>query len=61
MTNKRRKKCYNCKYQGEVFKIGEVKHHHCQHESCHPGNPWESLERVIDTCKHHQFLDEKKP
>ncbi len=54
-----RKKCYNCQYAGQSFLLGTVKHHHCQRERIiehkEEVSPWDTLQRVFDTCNHHQF------
>lgn len=54
-----RKKCYNCIYAGQSFKLGTVTHHHCQREGVIENkedvSPWDTLRRVFDTCQQHQF------
>lgn len=51
----KRARCYNCKHAGELFKIGELNHLHCQHESLKNNtNPWESLREWWGCCDKHE-------
>lgn len=59
----KRKRCYNCKFAGEQFKIGNKTHLHCQNRELYPeadlksGNvsPWETLMEWRSTCDKYEF------
>lgn len=59
---KKRKQCYNCRFVGQSFKIGDLTHHHCEHpkytkEQFESGevSPWDTLVKFSDTCDDHKF------
>jgi len=54
---KRKERCYNCKYSGHQFKIGRLTHLHCQHEEATKKieSAWETLRVFSDTCHLHEF------
>jgi hypothetical protein len=52
------KKCYNCKFRGDYFKIAKLNHLHCEHpqytkERFVSGelSPWDTLREWWDTCE----------
>lgn len=68
MTNRlspiKKPKCYNCKYSGQTFKLGNVSHQHCEHpkytkEQFESGelSAWDTVNKFSDTCQDHSFRD----
>ncbi len=61
MGNTVRKCCYNCKYQGNKFKLGGTIHHHCEHpkwgELHKKGklSPYDTVVPIFSTCNDHEF------
>jgi hypothetical protein len=56
------KKCWNCIYKGDSFKIRKLTHHHCysptyenQHQQGIDVSPWETLRVFSDTCDEHKL------
>lgn len=58
------KKCFNCKFASEPFKINGNTHFHCYHTKHDEGlksgdlSAWDTLRMFYDTCDDHQ-LNEK--
>lgn len=55
-------KCYNCKYGGVQFKLGDVTHLHCTHPKYPEADfisgklsAWDTLMKFSDTCMNHEF------
>lgn len=56
-------KCYNCKFAGEQFKVGDKTYLHCHNEVLYPtadfGNgklsAWDTLMDWWATCTSHEF------
>ena len=64
-ANKNRK-CYNCKYRTEAFKIGKLTYYHCmsptytkQYNEGVYISPWETLRVFSDSCDEHDFKTRK--
>ena len=61
----KKRKCYNCKFAGQQFKVSNVTHLHCEDEKQYPKEKWESgeltawdsLQKFSDTCEFHEFKD----
>tara|TARA_R110000868_G_scaffold309986_2_gene571214 strand:+ start:1987 stop:2202 length:216 start_codon:yes stop_codon:yes gene_type:complete len=60
--DKRKPRCWNCKFAGEQFKIADKKHLHCESPSMNKRfeedettSPWDSLRECYSTCKEHEF------
>ena len=60
----KKRKCYNCKFAGNQFKVGRLTHLHCEdqkkysREAYERGDftsPWETLRVFSDTCDDHKF------
>ena len=57
------KKCFNCKFAGEQFKVGGNTSLHCLNQKLYPLDdfntgklsPWDSLMNWYSTCKSHEF------
>ena len=66
MENKKKRRCYNCKFKSESFKISKLTHYHCLNEKIHTiedfenglTTPWDTLMVFSETCKEHKFKDE---
>lgn len=66
MSNKKRK-CYNCKFGGDQFKINKLTHLHCENPEEYPEeiiespdfSAWETLRVFSDTCDKHEFKEVK--
>ncbi len=62
---KKRKKCYNCKFAGKAFKLGNMTHIYCQNSEKYPKekfdseelDPLEALKTFSETCSFHSFLE----
>ena len=56
-------KCYNCKFAGQQFKVGNKTHLHCHNEKLYPPSDfesgkisaWDTLMDWHSTCKSHEF------
>lgn len=50
------KKCYNCKYAGNQFKLEKLTHLHCLHVETQKEDPspWNSLRVFSDSCELHE-------
>ena len=53
----KKRRCYNCKYAGDQFKIDKLTHLHCYHKTVHEEDesPWHSLRVFSDNCHLHEF------
>jgi len=63
MEKKKRKRCHNCKFAGNRFKIGKLTHHICEDEKQYNQkkydnnefHPFDALRIFSDTCDKHEF------
>ena len=61
-------RCYNCKFAGQRFKLGNLTHNHCEDDKqfSHAGfdngdfSPYDTVRKFSDTCKNHEFKEPKK-
>jgi len=68
MKTDKKPRCYNCKFAGSQFKIGNLTHLHCFDEKQYSKigfdngdfTAWDTLRIFSDTCKFHEFKDTKK-
>ena len=59
------RKCYNCKFAGDHFKIAGKTYLHCHNEELYPPEKmvsgeishWDTLKEFWERCKRHQFRD----
>lgn len=56
------KRCFNCKYRTESFKVGKITSYHCwapswvlKHENGVDISPWDTLVSFYHTCNEHKF------
>lgn len=55
-----KKKCYNCKYASQGFKIGGKTHHQCNHPKHKEGiengtlSPFDTLQEFYNTCESYE-------
>lgn len=61
----KKRRCYNCAYAGQQFKVGKLTHLHCESPKMKEyfekeENPsvWESLRVFSNTCREHSFKGE---
>lgn len=66
MENQKKRRCYNCKYGGDQFKIDKLTHLHCygpEYEKADKNgeylSPWETLRVFSNFCKDHEFKTNK--
>jgi hypothetical protein len=61
-----RKRCHNCIFAGEMFRIIGKGHLHCTHPNMdkpeswydkESRSPWDSLREFWDTCDEHKFKE----
>jgi hypothetical protein len=58
---KQTKKCYNCKFASEPFKVAGKTYIHCQHEKYRAGmesgelSGWDTLMEFWEKCPDHAF------
>jgi hypothetical protein len=56
------KKCYNCKYASNGFKIAKKTHHQCLHPKHEKPmkkgdiSPWDTLQEFYNTCENHELI-----
>lgn len=51
-----RKRCYNCIFRGDLFKIGQLNNCHCQHSSEQENyDPWDTLREFWSKCEKHEL------
>jgi hypothetical protein len=51
-----RQRCHNCKFRGDLFKIGTLAHCHCEHPDLKENlNPWDSLREFWSKCEKHEY------
>jgi len=57
----KKKKCYNCKFASNGFKVVNITYHQCLHPKHEPGfasgeiTAWDTLMGFYDTCNTHEF------
>ncbi len=58
-----RKRCWNCRYQGETFRAGlAARQHHCQHPDGDlppKGTGWGTLREVHNVCSNWAAKEDK--
>jgi hypothetical protein len=56
--------CYNCKFAGQPFKVGDLTHVHCQNKELYPPEKrsekttYETLMEWYNKCEKHEFKPE---
>ena len=68
MENTKKRRCYNCKFKSESFKISKLTHYHCLNEEQYPPKdmkngvitPWDTLRVFSESCDEHKFKDESE-
>jgi len=61
----KKRRCHNCKFGGDQFKVHKLTHLHCESPQMHKffeDNPdtasaWDSLRVFNETCEDHEFKD----
>lgn len=65
-TKKERKRCYNCKYASEPFKVIGKTHHHCLLPELDEGvrkgtlTAWDTLRVFYDDCDQYEVKPPKQ-
>jgi len=63
MGNKKKPRCYNCKFAGKQFKVNKLTHLHCDDPENYTQEKfdnneftaWDTLRVFSDTCKNHKY------
>jgi len=63
MDNIKKRRCHNCKFSGQPFKIGKLTHNHCEDPKVYneeafnkeSWSAWETLRVFNNTCNNHEF------
>ena len=63
MVKKKKARCYNCKFAGQMFKVGKITHLHCKDEKQYNQEmydngeftSWDTLRVFSDVCDNHEF------
>ena len=51
MSKELKRQCYSCSFRGDIFRVMNFPHCHCEHPSITKDiSPWDSLRKIFDVC-----------